>query len=70
MIRQQVESSSVQSLGYDAINRALEVEFASGAVYRYLDVPSRVVQGLAVAPSIGSYVARKVRGVYRFRRLA
>jgi hypothetical protein len=70
MVRQPVESSSVRSLGYDPANRALEVQFASGAVYRYADVPSRVVEGLAVASSIGSYVARNVRGVYRYRRVA
>ncbi|MCO1654109.1 KTSC domain-containing protein [Pseudonocardia humida] len=69
MIRQQVESSSVRSLGYDPANRALEVQFASGAVYRYLDVPARVVEGLAAASSIGGYVARNVRNVYRYRRL-
>jgi hypothetical protein len=70
MIRQPVESSSVSSLGYDRADRALEVEFTSGAVYRYSDVPSRVVDGLAVASSIGRYVARNVRGVYRYRRVA
>jgi hypothetical protein len=69
VIRQPVESSSVRSLGYDPANRALEVQFASGAVYRYADVPSRVVDGLAVASSIGRYVARNVRGVYRYRRV-
>ncbi|WP_214401350.1 KTSC domain-containing protein [Pseudonocardia lacus] len=69
MIRQQVESSGVRSLGYDPANRALEVEFAGGGVYRYLDVPIGVVERLAVAPSIGSYVARKIRNVYRYRRV-
>lgn len=69
MLRQPVESSGVRSLGYDAANRALEVEFASGAVYRYLDVPSRVVDGLAVASSIGRYVATNVRNAYRYRRV-
>ena len=70
MIHQYVESSSVRSLGYDPGDRALEVQFVSGGVYRYLDVPARVVEGLARASSIGSYVARNVRGRYRFRRLA
>lgn len=70
MIRQQVESSGVRSLGYDRANRALEVEFAGGAVYRYLDVPPRVVDALAAAPSIGRYVACEVRTAFRFRRVA
>lgn len=69
MLREPVESSSVRSLGYDAANRALEVQFTSGAVYRYLDVPSRVVDGLATASSIGRYVAVNVRNAYRFRRV-
>ncbi len=70
MVRQQVESSSVRSLGYDGADRALEVEFLSGAVYRYLDVPTRVVEAMATTPSIGSYLARNVRNRYRFRRVA
>jgi hypothetical protein len=69
MVRQPVESSSVRSLGYDAADQALEVEFTSGAVYRYLGVPARVVQGLGTASSIGRYVARNIRNSYRFRRV-
>jgi hypothetical protein len=69
VVRQPVESSSVRSLGYDAANHTLEVQFTSGAVYRYLDVPPRVVDGLAVASSIGRYVAMNVRNAYRYRRV-
>jgi hypothetical protein len=68
VIRQPVESSSVRSVGYDTINRTLELEYTSGAVYRYQDVPFTVVDRLGTAASIGRYVARNIRGCYRYRR--
>ncbi len=68
VIRQPVESSSIRSVGYDTINRTLELEFTSGAVYRYHDVPFTVVHRLGTAPSIGRYVSHNIRGCYRYRR--
>lgn len=38
MKRTPVASSSLRSLGYDAAQQVLEVEFASGALYRYEQV--------------------------------
>jgi len=40
MKRAPVASSSLRSLGYDAAQQVLEVEFASGALYRYEQVPA------------------------------
>jgi hypothetical protein len=68
VIRQRIESSSVRSAGYDTVTRTLELEFASGAVYRYQDVPFSVVDRLGTAPSVGRYVAHNIRGCYRYRR--
>jgi hypothetical protein len=35
-----IDSSSIASIGYEAVTRALEIEFReSGDVYRYFDVP-------------------------------
>lgn len=55
-------------MGYDTINRTLELEFTSGAVYRYQDVPFTVVDRLGTAPSIGRFVSANIRGSYRYRR--
>lgn len=66
MHRNHVTSSAISSVGYDDRSSVLEVEFASGAVYDYLDVPKKVYQALLKAPSKGSFVSRRVRDRYPF----
>jgi hypothetical protein len=63
-----VESSAVAAVGYDAETSILEVEYRSGAVYRYADVPFRVAEDLWAAPSVGRYLNRHVRDRYAFSR--
>ena len=46
MERQYVSSSNIASIGYDPDNQVLEIEFLSGAVYQYYDVPQSVYDGL------------------------
>lgn len=55
MKRTAVRSSSLRSLGYDADAQALEVEFSSGAIYRYEQVPAEAVQALLGAESLGKH---------------
>ncbi len=61
MKREPVESQALHSVGYDPESRVLEVEFESGAVYRYFDVPVSLYAGLMKAASHGEYFARHVR---------
>lgn len=69
MQRQEVASTSLASVGYDAHSRILEVEFHSGAVYHYYGVPFGVARGLARAQSIGAYFMKVVRGAYGYERV-
>ena len=39
MKRQHVESSNIESIGYDERSQTLEIEFLNGGVYQYFDVP-------------------------------
>jgi KTSC domain len=64
-----LNSSSVASVGYDPEGGILEVEFTSGSVYEYYQVPRQVFDGLVSAPSSGHYMATKVKDVYRYRRI-
>lgn len=48
MIRTPVGSSSLTSVGYDADNLILEVEFRNGKIYQYLGVPLAIHQGIGV----------------------
>ncbi|HEX7186251.1 MAG TPA: KTSC domain-containing protein [Thermoanaerobaculia bacterium] len=68
MRRQPIESSAISSVGYDPRSEVLEVEFSSGAVYDYYEVPPRVYRALLKAPSKGQYVSRRIRDRYPFER--
>jgi len=53
-------SSNVAGTGYDAESETLRVQFKSGGVYDYLDVPKAVHSGLLAAESPGRYLRRQV----------
>ncbi|TWI03774.1 KTSC domain-containing protein [Luteimonas cucumeris] len=61
MRREPVESDALRSVGYDPDRRILEIEFNSGTVYRYFDVPENVHTGLMTAGSHGEFFARHIR---------
>lgn len=69
MRRQHVESTAISSVGYDANAKILEVEFSSGAVYKYRGVPPGVYRSLMKSPSKGQYVSRRIRDRFPFTRL-
>ena len=66
MERIAVESKAIVSLGYDDEACCLELEFRSGSVYRYLDVPRSVYEWLLRTPNKGVFVARQITGRYAF----
>lgn len=58
-------SSVIAGLEYDPASRTLEVEFRSGRVYHYFDVPKAEYLALTNAPSLGSYFNKEIRPRYR-----
>lgn len=54
----------MRSVGYDHTQQILEVEFTSGAVYQYLEVPAAVFDGLMRAESKGRYFNQGIRDEY------
>lgn len=66
MERNPVASSNIRSVGYQ--DGTLEVEFVTGNVYQYFDVPQQVYQQLLSAPSPGTYFHEMIRGYYRYAR--
>ena len=63
MRRQLVESTSLESVGFDAATSQLEIQFRAGGVYRYA-VPRRVYRELMEASSLGAFFARRIRHAY------
>ncbi|RIX27522.1 KTSC domain-containing protein [Amnibacterium setariae] len=70
MRRYPVRSSALRAVGYDFETSTLEVEFASGGVYDYEDVPPEAALQLLEADSLGRHLAEHIRGAYRSHRAA
>lgn len=69
MERQPVVSSNLVSVGYDEDGSTLEVEFKSGAVYRYLNVPLFEYERLmAAVDSHGAYFNANIKDTYSYER--
>jgi len=64
MRRTAVDSTTMRSVGYDSAEQILEVEFTSGAVYQYLEVPAGVFDELMHAKSKGRYFNQEIRDDY------
>jgi hypothetical protein len=62
MQRTPVDSSTMVSVGYEADSDTLEIEFVSGHVYQYFDVPSSVRDELLASESAGGYFNAAIRG--------
>jgi hypothetical protein len=66
MKREPVESSMLVSIGYDVEQRILELEFNSGKVYQYFEVPAQVYQDMMKDDSKGSYFQAVIDGTYNY----
>lgn len=62
--RSPMASSCVASAGYAEAFLALDVEYRSGALYRYCFVPRAVYEGLLAAASKGAYLNHYIKGRY------
>lgn len=70
MVRVQVSSSSLASVGYDAAKQILEVEFNTGTIYQYVGVPVAVYEELMAASSHGTYFAHNIKNAgYLYHRI-
>jgi KTSC domain len=65
-----VESTTLATVAYDDAAGILQLEFRSGAAYRYFDVPLEMREGLLQAPSKGGYFNRQIRKHFRYVRVA
>ena len=67
--RQPLDSTVLASAGYDAKARVLEIEFHSGAIYRYLEVPVEIFRRLLAAESKGRFFGAAIRDKFRSERV-
>lgn len=64
MQRDPVSSSNLAAVGYDPTTSTLEIEFNSGRVYHYFDVPEHTHQELMSAGSVGSFFAKSIKNSF------
>ena len=63
------DSSNLARFKYDDKARVLTVEFKNGGTYNYYDVPQAVFEQMKAAPSKGEFLARSIKGAYRYARV-
>ncbi len=69
MKRDPVQSSNIESIGYDQKAATLEIKFHSGDTYQYANVPESVYTSLFNAESKGKYFQANIRGKYEFSKI-
>ena len=67
--RTALKSSVLAAAEYDAATQTLQVEFHSGAVYRYVKVPPDVFTELLAASSKGHYFSANIRNRFTATRV-
>lgn len=70
MERRFVFSSNIRSIGFDRGEQLLEIEFFTGGVYQYRDVPESVYDELINAPSKGKYYQHRIKECFPYLRVA
>lgn len=67
--RTRVNSSCISSVGYSPVHEVLDIEFASGLVYRYFAVPPDAFATLLAAPSLGAHFNRAIKNRFDYDQL-
>lgn len=68
MERTPVDSSNINSIGYDENSSILEIEFKN-SLYQYFDVPAYVYDELMSSDSKGKYLNVNVKGKFHYEQI-
>ena len=69
MRRDPVVSSNIVSAGYEPSSETLEIEFASGGVYQYYNVPPSIYEAFLAAPSKGRFLVSQIKDRFPYARV-
>jgi hypothetical protein len=69
MARVELQSTSLHAANYQERDASLELEFRSGAIYRYLGVPEPVYRELLNAESKGQYFNQHIRNRFPYAKI-
>jgi len=70
MQRIPVTSTNITSIGHDKISGTLEVEFNTGDVYQYFNVPEYLHQQFMIATSKGQFLDDRIKYHYRYQKVS
>ncbi|PRY50338.1 KTSC domain-containing protein [Arcticibacter pallidicorallinus] len=62
-------SSVISSYHFEPSSRTLTVVFLSGMVYEYQGVPESLYDEMKAVKSKGTFLNKRVKGVYPYRKL-
>ncbi len=63
-----VNSSNVESIGYDNNSKEVYVRFLTGGEYIYHGVSKEVFKKLEQASSKGKFINKEIKEIYRFTK--
>lgn len=69
MQKEFVPSTNLRSVGYHCPTQTLEVEFLSGSVYQYYNVPQNIHEELMQAASKGRFLNTYIKNAYPYSRV-
>ena len=69
MQKQHVQSSNINSVGYNDYNQIMEIEFNLGSMYQYYDVPKHIYKSFIVTDSKGKYFHQHIKNCYKFKKI-
>jgi len=67
--RKRVNASTLRSVGYDAGQQVLEIEFSSGSIVQYTGVSPEVHRRFMSSPSPGSFFQDQIDEHFPSKRL-
>lgn len=69
MQKNPVSSSNLAAVGYDSDSETLEVEFLSGSIYQYYNVPQNMYDQLMQEGSKGRFLNAYIKNAYPYSRV-
>jgi len=66
---QEIKSSTISKVGYDAGTKIMIVVFHSGSTYEFENIPQEIYYDFIQAKSFGKFFAQRIRPSYIFKKV-
>ncbi|MBT6646914.1 MAG: KTSC domain-containing protein [Thaumarchaeota archaeon] len=69
LTHKKVNSTNIESVGYNEDKRTLEILFRGSGVYTYFDVSKNVYQELVTSDSVGTYFHQNILNKFKYEKV-